>query len=128
MEQKYILYIILAFLLGFLFKSLLDTNFCNYEQSFEQFFTETTTSTSSSSWTNQTSGFLGSFRNGPESVNLSDDGVIQVSLGRDGGPNAGYALWISTNRGESWSFRTVPYYTAFCMTGDCKYFYLRWQI
>ena len=40
MEQKYILYIILAILLGFLFKSLLDIKFFNYEQ----FFIETSNS------------------------------------------------------------------------------------
>jgi hypothetical protein len=121
MEEKYILYFVLVIILAFMLKS----------QNEPFFIEELNVLALNNSWKNQVhqgSGFLGAFRNGPEDIYLSDDGAIQVSLGRDAGPLAKNAIWVSKDTGVTWSIianETSPNLPkAFCMSGNGKFFYL----
>jgi photosystem II stability/assembly factor-like uncharacterized protein len=70
---------------------------------------------------------LGASFSGPDDIYLSDDGIIQVSIGRDGTVNALSAVWISRNSGVSWSICKTGdpgIFRAFCMSGDGQFFYL----
>jgi hypothetical protein len=77
-------------------------------------------------WAMQSSSPLGgTTQNGPQKIYLSDDGEIQAAPGYDSGTPV---IWISKNKGVSWSVCGNGIFTnglasAFCMSGDGLRFY-----